>query len=117
SEPGDGPRKAKVKKLDLEKRVLTLTVGDKDHDYTLTESTQVLGAEGKDLKERLKGFKEGAQVLFKADRRDGKETLVGLKLADGAGAGPGARALPKVDTSKLKPLTELGTEEYQGFKG
>src|SRR5262249_13239455 len=48
-----------------------------------------------------------------------KQVLVGMKLwGDGQGA-PGAAPdpLPKVDTSKLKPLTELATEEYQGFKG
>src|SRR5207244_6822737 len=46
-----------------------------------------------------------------------KEVLVALKLGDGAGAGAGARTLIKVDSSKLKPLTELGTGEYQKFQG
>jgi len=41
--------------------------------------------------------------------------IVGLKLDDGKSAPP--REQPKADTSKLKPLTELGTEEYQGYKG
>src|SRR5262249_6887056 len=71
-------------------------------------------AQGKDLKERLQGFKEGSAVLFKTEKREGKEVIVELKLDDGQ---PAPREQPKVDTSKLKPLTELGTEEYQGFKG
>src|SRR5207245_5542582 len=32
-------------------------------------------------------------------------------------ADQGGAAIPKVDTSKLTPLTELGTAEYQGFQG
>jgi Cu/Ag efflux protein CusF len=107
-------RRGKIKKLELDKMLLTLTLGDKDQEFRLTENTQVLDAPGKDLKERLRGFKEGSAVFFKVESRDGKEVIVGLKLADG---GPGLRSQPKVDTSKLKPLTELGSAEYHGFKG
>jgi Cu/Ag efflux protein CusF len=114
-EPGADIRKAKVKKLDLDRMVLTLIVGEKDLEFPLTEQTQVLGAQGKDLKERLQGFKEGSAVMFKTEKREGKEVLVGLKLDDGKPAPP--REQPKVDTSKLKPLTEMGSEEYQGHKG
>src|SRR5205823_4383719 len=110
---GGDIRSAKVKKIDLDKMTLTLTVDGKDHDFLLTEDTQVLGAQGKDLKERLKDFKEGSEVQFKSGTRDGKDVLVGLKLG---GAGE-RKEQPKVDTSKFKPLTELGTEEYQGYKG
>jgi hypothetical protein len=112
---GDGIRRGKLKKLDLDKLVIVITAGDKDHELPLTESVQVLNAKGKDLKERLQGFKEGAAILFKTEKKDGKEVLVGLRLAD-AGDGP-RPSIPKVDTSKLKPLTELGTQEYQGYKG
>jgi Cu/Ag efflux protein CusF len=108
-------RTATIKKIDLDKMVLTLTVDGKERDLLLTEDTQVLGASGKDIKERLKGFKEGAEVQFMAGMKDGKEVVVGLKLG-GPGTTP-ADAPPKVETSKLKPLTELGAEEYQGFKG
>jgi hypothetical protein len=109
----EGIRRGKIKKIDLDRMVLTLTVGGKDRDFGLTEKTQVLGAAGKDLKERLRGFKEGAEVLFKAGRQGGQDVVLGLKLA---GAG-GAEAPPKVDTSGFKPLTELGTNEYHGFQG
>lgn len=111
---GQGIQRATIKKLDLDKMILTLSVGDKDQEFRLTENTQVLGAQGKDLKERLRGFKEGAPVFFKAEQRDGQQVLVGLKLADAA-APP--RVQPKVDTSNLKPLPELGTGQYQGFAG
>ena len=106
-------RKGILKKLDLERMVLTLTLGAKDQEFGLSEKTQVLDAKGKDLKERLQGFKEGVPLFFKAEKRDGKEVIVALKL-DNAKAG---RVQPKVDTSKLKPLTEMGAEEHHGFKG
>lgn len=105
----DDIQRAKLKKIDLDKMTITLTRDGKDHDYTLTEQTQVLDAKGKDLKERLKDFKEGSFVLFKLGQGDAKEVVVGLKLA-----GP---PFVKVDSSKLKPLTDLGTEKYQGFEG
>jgi hypothetical protein len=117
--PGGGDiRRAKLKKIDLDKRVLTLTVDGKDRDFLVTDETQVLGGVGKDLKERLQGFKEGADIFFKAGKADGKEAILGLKLADDPGK-PGASQLPPpaVDTSKLIPLSELGTREYHGFQG
>jgi hypothetical protein len=111
----EGIQRGKIKKLDLERMVLTLTVGAKDVDFILTEKTQVLGARGEGLKERLRSFTEGSPVFFKAEKRDGKEVIVGLKRDDGNTSGRPQQ--PKVDTSRLKPLTELGTKEYQGFQG
>jgi Cu/Ag efflux protein CusF len=111
----DGIEKGKVKKIDLDKMTITLAQGDKERELALTDDTRVLGAEGvKDLKERFKGIKEGAEVQFKPGRRGGKDVLVGIKLAGEAAPPP---KIAKVDTSKLKPLTELGNDEYQGHKG
>jgi hypothetical protein len=75
----------------------------------------VLGSQGKDLKERLRGFKEGSALFFKTESRDGKQLVVALKLDDGRTNPAGNQ--PKVDTSHFKPLTELGAEVYQGFEG
>src|SRR5205085_10367258 len=61
-------------------------------------------------------LKPGSAVMFKADTRDGKKVLVGLKAAGKEQAG-GRPAPAKVDTAKLKPLTTLGTEKYQGYEG
>jgi hypothetical protein len=108
-------RRATVKKVNPEKKTITLTVGGKDEDYLLTDTTQVLGATGNDLRERLQGFKEGSEVQFKAGKRDGKAVIIGLRLSP-AGGQP-APVRPGVDTSKLKPLTEMGGEKYQGFEG
>src|SRR5262249_11699323 len=114
-DPGGDIRKAKVQKRDPDNVRAGLTGGEKAQEVSLTEQTEVLGAQGKDLKERLQGFKEGSAVMFKTEKREGKEVIVALKLDDGKSAPP--REQPKADTSKLKPLTEMGTEEYQGFKG
>src|SRR5207248_8515088 len=54
--------------------------------------------------------------FFKASRQDGQEVVEGLKLATGDGP-PRQPVPPRVNTSKLKPLTELGKEKYQGFEG
>jgi Cu/Ag efflux protein CusF len=112
-------RRAKVKKLDIERMTITLSADGKDHELALSETeTQVLGGAGKDLSEKLKDFKDGADVQFLAGSRDGKAVLRGIRLADAPGnrpAGPAARVSP--DTSKFKPITELGDAEYQGFKG
>jgi Cu/Ag efflux protein CusF len=104
--------RARIKKIDLERGVLTLTSAGKDQDFLLTQQTQVPGASGKELKERLQGFKEGMEIFFKTARKDGKDYVVGMKPV-----GDSVPAIPKVDTSKLRPLTELGVGEYQGFQG
>jgi Cu/Ag efflux protein CusF len=114
--PSGGIREGTVQKLDLEKKLLTLKIAGKEQVFTLADQIQVPGGAGKDLQERLKGFKQGSEVFFKTEKRGGQEVVVGLKLAEGR---PGLRPgnLPKADTSKLKPLTELATGAYQGFQG
>ncbi len=95
--------------------LVTLTVDGKDQEFTITESTRIAGVPGQSLKEQLqsKELKEGTEVRFRAARKDGKSVLVGLLVQQG---GDG-RDVPKVDTSALKPLPELGEEKYQGFEG
>jgi hypothetical protein len=112
----EGIQRGKIKKIDKDKGALTITVGSKDYDVTVTERTRVFGATGTDVKERLKAFKVGAEVRFKVEMRDGREVLVGLMLA-GGGADVGRNPPPKVDTSSFKPLTELGTGLYKGSPG
>ena len=64
----------------------------------------------------MQGIKEGTDIQFKAATRDGQEVIIGLSRPAAAGPGPGGDQ-PRVDTSKLKPLTELGTGKYHGFAG
>jgi hypothetical protein len=103
---------ATIRKLDLDAMTIVLRTGGEERTYHLTPGTQVLGAKGNDLREKLRDFKEGSAILFKAVKKDDKMLLVGLRLDDRSGAG----AILK-DTSKLVPLTEMGDKEYQGLRG
>jgi hypothetical protein len=115
ADPAGEIRRATVKKLDPTKKTITLNVGGKDEDYLLTDDTLVLEATGNDLSEKLRSFKEGSVVQFKGGTRDGKPVVLGLRLFP-AGGQP-VPAMPRVDTSKLRPLTAMGGEKYQGFEG
>src|SRR5260370_28800159 len=76
-------QRARLKKVDLDRMTVTLTLRGTDREFGLTENTQILGAEGNDLKERLHGFKAGTEVIFKAGTRDGQDVLIVLMLAVG----------------------------------
>jgi hypothetical protein len=110
----DEIRRGTVKAIDAEKGTVTITVNGKDETFALTADTKVM-ADGKAVARPFedKGLKPGAAVMFKSATKDGKAVLVGLRL----GEQPKQPAQPKVDTSKLKPLPELGAEKYQGFEG
>ena len=110
----DGVRRGTVKKLDADKGTVTLTADGRDQELTVTPATRAADAAGRRLGSfPWKDLKEGQAVHFKADSRDGKTVLVGLKMAGAANREPP----PKTDTSHLKPLTELGAAEYHGFPG
>src|SRR5262249_12957833 len=84
------------------------------------EKTKFKDAAGNAIKDGLKDkrFKEGVAVMFLARTQDGKEILFGMKLAGDGKGGPGPGQAPeKVDLSRFKPLTEMGTDKYGGFKG
>jgi Cu/Ag efflux protein CusF len=103
-------QRGKFKKFDPEKKQVTLTVGDKDVTFMVNEKTRVFGAENKKFNERFDGLKVGTQVMFTTDE---SETLLALKPVR---AGRPV-LIEKVDTSKLKPLDELGADKYQGYQG
>ena len=110
-------RHGRVKKIDLDGMTITLTEQGKDHEFGLAEKTMVGGAKGDTLRERMSLIKQGQDVDFGILRGEGKQVLWGIRLA-GAPAGPGGPPpLVKFDSSKLRPLTELGTDTYQGHTG
>lgn len=114
-----GIRKAKVKKIDFDRMSIVLTVDGKDQEFVLTDDTRVLGAQGKDLKERMKDIKEGSPILFGVMERDGKTIVRGMKLDDGKNPGPGGER-PTVGgkTVGFKPLTEMSAQDkYKGEDG
>lgn len=112
-----------LKKLDVAGKKVTVEIDGKQREFSLTEDTRVLGASGKDLAEKLKDFREGNSIFVRPETRDGKEVLLGIKLADERPANEPARKnggeqrRVSADTKSLKPLTELGSEKYQGFEG
>jgi len=109
----DGILRGTLKKVDTEKAVVTITHDGKDKEFKVTDDTRVFGAEGKPVKDRLASLNEGSPVMFKPTA--GGDSLVGIRPVDAKGGNE--RTIPKVDTSKPKPLTELGKEKYQGFEG
>ena len=108
----DEIRRGTVKSIDAEKKTVTITANGKDETFTLTASTRVMGADSKVVAKPFddKGLSPGSAVQFKSDK-DGK-ALVGFKFGAGNAGQP-----PKFDVSKLKPLTGMGTEKYQGHDG
>lgn len=105
----------KVTKVDKERMTVTLEADGKERTLLVTEQTRVFGAEGKPLAARLAAIPVGQDVQFRQGTREGQDILIGLRAGrgnDNVGDPP-----PVVDASKLKPLPELGAEQYQGFAG
>ncbi len=114
----DEIQRGTLKKLDVPGKKVVVEIDGKQREFSLTDDTQVLGASGKDLAEKLKDFKEGASIFVKPDTSDGRSVLVGIKQADEpARNNRGEQRRVSADTKSLKPLTELGREKYQGFEG
>jgi hypothetical protein len=110
----DEIRRGLVKALDAEKGTITITVNGKDETFFLTANTDVrFGGKAVAKPFEDKELKVGSEVMFKSATKDGKDVLVGLRF----GAQPAPPAQPKVDTSKMKTLPDLGAEKYQGFEG
>lgn len=77
--------RGKLKSLDLEKREAVVTIDEKDRTFVLSDQTQVLDASGDTLAEKLKDFKAGVDLFVRPETRDGREVLLGMKLAGSAG--------------------------------
>ncbi len=115
----DAIRTGKVKAVDPDKGTVTITVGDKDETFTLTSNTRVMGVDGKAVAKPFedKVLSPGSAVQFKTARRDGKAVLFALRPAAAAKQPVRQPMQTKFDSSKLRPLPELGTGKYQGYEG
>ena len=101
-----------VKAIDVEKKTITVTVGDKEHTLSITDQTQIRTASGGELKEGLKApaFTVGNPVSVLTRERNGMTVLLGLRPAErnapGAGQNPGAGLvrgrIKKIDLDNLK---------------
>src|SRR5262249_31250853 len=77
----DRPRPAKLKKYDPEPSVVVLTVDGTDGEYTIAKATRVMDGSGPVPADGLKAaLKGGSSVMFLANKKDGKNVLVGLRL-------------------------------------
>jgi hypothetical protein len=110
-------RTGKIKSVDPEKGTVTITVGDKEETFLITPNTRVMGADGQDSAKPFEDpvLRPGSAVQFKSATKDGKTVLLGIRPANRGAVKKPAR--PEFDSSKLKPLPELGTGEYQGYEG
>jgi len=107
---------AVIRSVDIQGRKLGVVAGGRMRTVPVAAAVRVLGLDGKPLTGGLtaSALKDGATVRLTIDPVDNVPTVTTIRLS-APGAAP--RAIPAADTSKLKPLTELGSGEYQGFKG
>jgi hypothetical protein len=75
--------RGKVKSVDPKGATLTVTVGNKDREFKISEETKVTNIAGKSVPDRLKDkqFKEGAQVIITTEEKAGKEAVTEVRLA------------------------------------
>jgi hypothetical protein len=107
-------RQGRVKKLDADKGTITITANGKDHDFTVVEDTKIMDAAGRPAEGGLKyeAFKAGVQVMFLPGLKGDRNVLIGLRIP------PRPEPPPRVDMSKVKPLSDMGKDDtYKGFKG
>lgn len=112
----DGIRNGTIKATDPKAGTVTITVNGKDETFHITDNSKVM-INGKQVEKPFdaKELKPGAEVAFKGVTKDGKDVIFGLRIGQPPAKQP--KDAPKVDTSKLKPLPELGSEKYQDFAG
>src|SRR5262249_42295655 len=124
--------RGKIKSIDLEKGVVTITTADgKDLDGALTPQTLIHDANNQTISDfRQKGLPAGTNVMFRTEQRGDRLVLTGLKVP-GTGGGQTkaggqkaeksattqANVPPPRDSIGAKPLTELGNETYKGQSG
>ena len=119
-----------IKAVDAEKKTITVTVGDKDSTFSISDETQIRTGGGGEIKDGLKdsAFKVGSSVFFLAREQGGKTVLLGLRPAGGnapanapagnAGQNPGGGILrgriKKVDIDNLKlTLQQFGAVQKE----
>jgi hypothetical protein len=74
--------KGKFVKYDADKKVLTVSVDDKEKEFTLTEDTKLTRGD-KPVKAGLMALskvKEGAMITLETEKKDGKNVVTEVKL-------------------------------------
>ena len=106
-----------LRKVDVEKRVLSLHANGQDRTVRLDKDVQVLGADGKPLADGLKAkeLKEGAELTVTVERGDAGPVIKAIRLGRHVAGQAKEGGKPSVG---LKPLTEMTAEDrYKGEDG
>ena len=107
---------ATVKKVDADKRVLTFYAQQKDRTASVAADAKFFAADGQELKDglRAKELAEGTLVTLTIEKAGDKPLITAIRLLPPIKPADA----PKVDTSKLIPLTDMTKDDkYQGFPG
>jgi len=132
------PQRGRIKTFDAAKNTVTITTPDGTTvEAAIVPQTLFRDANNQDITTaRDQGIPAGTTVMFRAEERNGKLVLVGLRVPGDASAnqkngkqksenqakagGQKGNFLPPPaprDSLGVKPLTELGTEKYKGETG
>jgi hypothetical protein len=125
--------RATIISVDAETRVIRFNAVQQDRTARVDPEAKILDEKGEPLASGLKSeaLKAGTVVTLTVERVNDRPLIRSIRL--GAGLAPGEQAKVKMktkaagaqpavefkfpDTSKLVPLTDLGTGKYQGFEG
>ena len=108
-----GGIEGKVKKVDLDKGTLTITVSGKERTFTITEDTTMVGPRGGLVRKRLKDprFHEGLDITVVATGNTAKELHLGYdrKAANDKDEGPKSSSKASSATTKKDTKTAAKT--------
>lgn len=115
---GQRPEEGKLKAVDAKKKLVVITSGGKDIEFTVNERARLPSARGDSIQEKLSSLKPGGDVQFLGREISGKMVLLGMRPKPGGGGGGGRKGRPvSPDHSDFKPLTDLGAGKYKGQEG
>lgn len=82
--------KGKITKVDADNNKITVSVDDKEQEFTITKDTKILSGKGNELKGGLKSkafgekaLKKGVQATITTEKKDGKDVVTEVKLMGG----------------------------------
>ena len=86
--------KGKVSKVDAENNKITITVDDKDQEFSITKDTKIIGSKGGEVKNGLKSkafsekaLKRGITATITTEKQGDKEIVKELKISGGKKGG------------------------------
>ena len=123
-----------LRQVDPQQRRIVISARGQEHELRVPKDVKVFDAEGKPLSDGLeaKALHGGTRITLVGSRDGQQRTLREIHIERNSGAGadtgnrkpslaplvsPSAAPPAQQDTSKLVPLTDLGSRNYQGFPG